>query len=415
VSPSLALRRAPAPPAIGAPRVSPADVALAGLVLAVEVVLAAILPEEIGGLRPDLLGWTLLAGGAVVLVWRRAYPMWCMIGMVAFVAPYHYLENVQRAPIPSTMVALYALAVVGPPVRTFLVTPAVIGTMFAVISNIGIPHASADMLETAGWIVAVAVAGEMVRVHRDYVAAIVERAERAERTREEEAARRVAEERLRIARDLHDLLAHSITLIGVQTSVAAHVLLADPDRLDRAAVAAALDTIADTCREARSELRTTLRVLRVDGDGPLPDLAGIPSLTEAAEAAGARVELTVRLGAEPVPPAVGAAAYRIVQESLTNAVRHAGAADPRVRVLVERTDHGLRLLVEDDGGRQAGKAPGGDRTDGFGIVGMRERARSVGGALSAGPRPDAPGFAVAAVLPLTADHHQAGSHRGDHG
>ena len=146
------------------------------------------------------------------------------------------------------------------------------------------------MLQSAGWIVAVAVVGEVVRMHRNYVAAIVERAERAERTREEEAARRVAEERLRIARDLHDLLAHTITLIGVQTSVAAHVLVADPDRLDRTAVAGALDTIADTCREARAELRTTLRVLRADGDGPLPDLAGIPSLARAAEAAGAQVD-----------------------------------------------------------------------------------------------------------------------------
>ena len=90
--------------------------------------------------------------------------------------------------------------------------------------------------------------GVDVRIYRQYVAAIVERAERAERTREEEARRRVAEERLRIARDLHDLLAHSITLIGVQTSVAAHVLAADPDRLDRAAVAKALDDIAETCR-----------------------------------------------------------------------------------------------------------------------------------------------------------------------
>jgi signal transduction histidine kinase len=262
-------------PAIGTPRVSLADLAFVALVFAVEAGFAGAMPEEVGGHRPDLLGWTLLAGSAATLVWRRMYPMWCMVGMVVFVAPYHYLENIQMAPIPSTMVALYALAVAGPPVRTFLVLPVVVGTMVGVMSTIGKPHAGTDMLQSAGWIVAVAVAGEVVRMHRDYVAAIVERAERAERTREEEAARRVAEERLRIARDLHDLLAHSITLIGVQTSVAAHVLVAAPDRLDRTAVAAALDTIADTCREARAELRTTLRVLRADGSGPLPDLAGI--------------------------------------------------------------------------------------------------------------------------------------------
>ncbi|WP_414720730.1 sensor histidine kinase [Streptomyces sp.] len=403
---SLALRRAPVVPAIGRPRVSPGDLGFAALVFVVEAALAATMPEEIGGHRPDFLGWTLLLAGSAVLAWRRLYPMWTMIGMVVTVAPYHYLENIQSAPFPSTMVALYALAVAGPPVRTFLVLPTVIGTMVGVMSTIGKPNASTDMLQSAGWIVAVAVAGEVVRMHRNYVAAIVERAERAERTREEEAARRVAEERLRIARDLHDLLAHSITLIGVQTSVAAHILVADPGRLDRTAVAGALDTIADTCREARAELRTTLRVLRADGDGPLPDLAGIPALTKAAEAAGAQVELTVDIGSEPVPPAVGAAAYRIVQESLTNAVRHAGAPSPRVNVRVDRLGPALHLRVEDNG--RPVKPSGGVRTEGFGIVGMRERARSVGGTLTAGPRPDGPGFAVTAELPFTVDH------RGDH-
>jgi signal transduction histidine kinase len=422
------------------------DVGLAALVLGVEAAQALLLPESGSSHRPDLVGWLLLVASAAVLVWRRRAPMWCLLGMVATVAPYHYLKNIQQAPILSSMVALYALAVAGPPRRTFLVVPSVVLAMAAVMSTIGKPHAGTEMLQSAGWIVAVAVAGEVVRVHRNYVAAIMERAERAERTREEEAARRVAEERLRIARDLHDLLAHSITLIGVQTSVAAHILVADPERLDRQAVASALDAIAETCREARSELRTTLRVLRADGDGPLPDLAGLPSLAQAAEAAGAKVDLVVDLGGEAVPPAVGAAAYRIVQESLTNAVRHAGPAGPHVTVRVSRGDRGLRLEVADDGGqpahvpaqrtdsadstayrgaqaqpplgspasagRPAVDPPGdtsppgageGGRPTGFGIAGMRERARSVGGSLRAGPREDGCGFAVTADLPFTVD------------
>jgi signal transduction histidine kinase len=408
VSLSLALRRAPVLPAIRVTRVSLTDVGLAVAVFGFEAAQAVVLPEGVGSHRPDLWGWLLLTGSALVLVWRRRAPMWCLLGMVAFVAPYHYLEYIQPAPIVSSMVALYALAVAGPPTRTFLVVPTVVITMAGVMSTIGKPDAGKDMLQSAGWIVAVAVAGEVVRMHRNYVAAIVERAERAERTREEEAGRRVAEERLRIARDLHDLLAHSITLIGVQTSVAAHILLADPERLDRTAVAAALDTIGDTCREARAELRTTLRVLRADGDGPLPDLAGIPALTKAAEAAGARVELTLDAGGAPVPPAVGAAAYRIVQESLTNAVRHAGTADPRVRVSVCHRDAALELLIEDDGAKAA-RAPAAGRPEGFGIVGMRERARSVGGTLVAGPRGDGRGFAVSAELPFTVEHQ--GDHR----
>ncbi|MET9222178.1 histidine kinase [Streptomyces sp. NPDC003300] len=408
---TMDLLRAPRIPAAPGPRVAPADVAFAALVFAVEAFLACCLPEEPASGRPDLAGWALLVGSALVLVWRRRSPLVCMLGMLAFVAPYHYLENIQVAPIPSSMVALYALAVAGPPVRTFLLLPTVIALMAAIMSTISAPHAGTDMLKSAGWIVAVAVAGEVVRMHRNYVAAIVGRAERAERTREEEAARRVAEERLRIARDLHDLLAHSITLIGVQTSVAAHILVADPDRLDRTAVAAALDTIADTCREARAELRTTLRVLRADGDGPLPDLAGIPALAKAAEAAGARVDLGDAVGVAPVPPAVGAAAFRIVQESLTNAVRHAGVPSPLITVRVDRRETALHLLIEDDGScggpAPANRAEG--RTEGFGIAGMRERARSVGGTLTAGPRQDRTGFAVSAVLPLTVDHQ--GDHR----
>ncbi|MBM9508257.1 sensor histidine kinase [Actinacidiphila acididurans] len=434
----IALRRAPVPlaapstPAAQATRtarVAPHDVALAALVLVVEAALALLLPEGPGSNRPDSAGWLLLTAGAAVLVWRRRYPMACLIGMVAAVAPYHYLENIQVAVIPSSMVALYSLALAGPPLRTFLVVPSMVIMMAVVMATMGRPHTGTDALQSGGWIIAVAVVGEVVRVHRAYLAAVVERAERAERTREEEAARRVAEERLRIARDLHDLLAHSITLIGVQTSVAAHVLVADPDRLDRAAVADALDAIAETCREARVELRTTLRVLRADENGPLPDLAGIPALVQAAEAAGARVELALDAGPGPVPPAVGAAAYRIVQESLTNAVRHAEAAGPGVTVAVRRAGPALRLLIRDDGGSPgpatgvpsasvgsapgrggaapAGAAPAGAvipggpaRGEGFGIVGMRERARSVGGTLTAGPRADGPGFKVTADLPF---------------
>jgi signal transduction histidine kinase len=442
---SLILPRSSAVTAVRGPRVAPGDLALAGLVLAVQLVYAAVMPETSGSHRPDPLGWTLLAGTALVLVWRRRAPMGCLLGMVAFVAPYHGLGNLQTAPIPASVVALYALAVAGPPLRTFLVLPLVVGLMIGVMSSLGKLHEIGILLQSAGWIVAVPVAGEVVRMHRNYVRAIMERAERAERTREEEAGRRVAEERLRIARDLHDLLAHSITLIGVQTSVAAHVLVADPDRLDRAAVAGALDAIAETCREARAELRTTLRVLRADGDGPLPDLAGIPALARAAEAAGARVELALapapdadrpaaagagaRPGAqarpdgvtgagpdrgtapgrEPVPPAVGAAAYRIVQESLTNAIRHAGAAGPRITVAVERRGAALLLRVEDDG-PHAGRNPAAGRAEGFGIMGMRERARSVGGTLTAGPRPDGPGFAVTAELPFPADPYPSGPH-----
>ncbi|WP_374064366.1 sensor histidine kinase [Streptomyces himalayensis] len=353
------------------------------------------------GRRPDALGWTLLLAAHVPLAWRRRRPLLVMAAVVACVAPYHGLDNSHAAPTPGSFVALYTVAVTGSPLRTMLVGAGVIGTSVSVMLTVN-THEAMELLQTSGWVIAVLFLGVDVRFYRQYVASIVERAVRAERTREEEARRRVAEERLRIARDLHDLLAHSITLIGVQASVAAHVLAADPDRLDRDAVAGALDDIAETCRTARGELRTTLEVLRDpetgDARGPLPGLDGLPDLVEAARAAGAKVD--VSLHAEDTPPAVGAAAYRIVQEALTNAVRHAGS-DVTVRVGLHTAEGALHVEVTDDGTATPGGTPGSGRvsTPGFGLVGMRERARSVGGALDAGPRREG-GFAVTAVLPL---------------
>ncbi|WP_199875631.1 histidine kinase [Streptomyces sp. Root1310] len=396
------------------------------VLLAVAAAVLATVISLIGGdgSRPDALGWTLLLTANVPLAWRRRRPVATLIAVAACVAPYHALDYNHVGPVPATMVALYTVAATGTVRRTLITGGAVLGPTL-IINALTDPGRALEFLRISGWIIAVLFCGIDVRYYRRYVAAIVERAERAERTREEEARRRVAEERLRIARDLHDLLAHTITLIGVQTSVAAHVLAADPDRLDRAAVAKALDDIAGTCRSARGELRTTLEVLRdlgtPDARGSLPGLHGLSDLAETARAAGARVDLTVRSG--EVPPAVGAAAYRIVQEALTNAVRHGGrdggpddpAAGVGVRVRVYEEQDALRLRVTDDGvgvdtggdggvGRGGGAGDGGRATagggaPGFGIVGMRERARSVGGSLQAGPRDDGRGFEVSAVLP----------------
>ncbi|MGW5471287.1 sensor histidine kinase [Streptomyces chartreusis] len=352
----------------------------------------ALLADD--GRRPDALGWALLLVAHVPLVWRRHRPVPVLLAAVACIAPYHALDNNHAAPIFATMVVLYTVAATGTVRRTLLTGTAVLGVTL-ILNGITNPDGTAELLRISGWVFAFLFCGIDVRYYRQYFAAVVERAERAERTREEEARRRVAEERLRIARDLHDLLAHSITLIGVQTSVAAHVLAADPERMDRETIAKALDDIAETCRTARGEVRGTLEVLREQGvagetRGPLPGLDGLPDLVEAARLAGARVESDVRV--REAPPAVGAAAYRIVQEALTNAVRHAGP-EPAVRVALYEEMGALRLSVADDG-RAAPSA----QSPGYGLVGMRERARSVGGTLVAGPR-DEGGFEVSAVLP----------------
>ncbi|WP_329296721.1 sensor histidine kinase [Streptomyces pseudovenezuelae] len=388
------------------------------LALCVAVLAVAITLTGGEGIRPDRLGWTLLLAGHVPLVRRRRHPVGALLGVVACVAPYYALDYNPAPPMPATILALYTIAATGTVRRTLLTGVTVLGP--TVISNgLTDPEGALDALEITGWIIAVLFIGIAVRYYRLYVASIVER---AERTREEEARRRVAEERLRVARDLHDLLAHSITLIGVQTSVAAHVLTADPERFDRKAVAQALDDIAGTCRIARGELRTTLEVLRAhdtavgvgadpgpgsvsgsvsgaeDVRGPLPGIDGLAGLAETGRVAGAKVELSVR--ADNIPPSVGAAAYRIVQEALTNALRHGGREDLTVRVSLWTADGALRVSVRDDGTGGVGGAGPSDGTPGFGLVGMRERARSVGGTLDAGPGP-AEGFEVTATLPLS--------------
>ncbi|MGW6296197.1 sensor histidine kinase [Streptomyces sp. NPDC055058] len=382
-----ALNREP----LTAPHAVRNDTVLAGCLAVAALVLALLVDPA---RSPDALGWTLLLAAHVPLPWRRRRPLTVLLLVLAAAAPYHALDNTHAAPVAASMVALYTVAATTTPRRTLLIGSVVItGTL--TVNALTNPEGLTELLRILGWAVAVLVFGVDVRFYRQYVAAIVERAERAERTREEEARRRVAEERLRIARDLHDLLAHSITVIGVRTSVAAHVLTADPERLDREAVARSLDDIAEVCRTARGELRTTLEVLRehdADARGPLPGLDGLPDLVASARLAGARVEQTGRVG--EVPPAVGAAAYRIVQEALTNVVRHAGP-DPAVRVGLRAEDGALHLSVTDDG---TGPPPG--RPPGFGLTGMRERARSVGGTLDAGPR-EGGGFHVTARLPLT--------------
>ncbi|MFG2295736.1 sensor histidine kinase [Streptomyces sp. NPDC048603] len=366
--------------------------ATAAAVFAAFAVLIALTLDD--GRRPDPVGWVLLLAAHVPLAWRRKAPLPVLLAVVACVAPYHALDYMHLAPIPASMTALYTVAAAGRPKRTLIIGLAVTSITLTIQVFVN-PHEMVELLRVSGWVIAMLVFGTSIRLYRQLVAGLIERSER-------ETERKVAEERLRIARDLHDLLAHSITLIGVQTSVAAHVLVADPDRLDREALAEALDGIAETCREARSEVRTTLDVLRAAPEGPLPDLASLPDLVRSSGA-----DLSIRTGEARVPAAVGAAAYRIVQESLTNAVRH-GDADADVRVDVGLADEVLTVRVTNDGAVSGGSggsggsgSSGGSGGSGYGILGMRERAKSVGGTLNAGPRAGG-GFEVTAALPLAA-------------
>jgi signal transduction histidine kinase len=220
----------------------------------------------------------------------------------------------------------------------------------------------------------------------------VARAERAEQTKEEEARRRVDAERLRIAREVHDTVAHAIAVINVQAGVTAHVLDKRPEQARETLV-----TIEQTSARALGELRATLGMLRDVDDrrAPTPGLSQVDELVGMAREAGLDVKLEVASPPRELPSAVDQAAYRILQESITNAIRHAGPA--RVTVSLTFRPDELELRVADDGRGPRDAGHGADR--GQGIVGMRERAALLGGELTAGARPGG-GFQVQARLPL---------------
>ncbi|MFJ4776798.1 sensor histidine kinase [Streptomyces sp. NPDC088762] len=239
-------------------------------------------------------------------------------------------------------------------------------------------------LGITAWVLAMLAVSELVRVRREQWAR--ERVERAAAER-----RKVDEERLRMARELHDVLAHSISVINVQAGVGLALLDSDPEQ-----ARAALTTIKAAGKEALGEVRQVLDALRAPGDAPrtpAPGLDRLPELVEQAAAAGLAVDVGVEGKARALPPGADLAAFRILQEALTNVVRHSGARTARVG-LVWRPG-ALELRVEDDGPATGSSAGG----SGNGLVGMRERAGALGGSIEAGPRPEG-GFRVVARIPL---------------
>ncbi|MBH5333859.1 sensor histidine kinase [Streptomyces pactum] len=246
-------------------------------------------------------------------------------------------------------------------------------------------------LAVGAWAVAVPAAAELLRARREQWAR--ERAERAEAER-----RRADEERLRIARELHDVLAHSISVINVQAGVGLALLDQDPEQ-----ARAALTTIKAASKEALGEVRQVLGMLRTPGAAPrapAPGLARLDELAEQAAGAGLAVDIAVEGTRTALPPGADLAAFRIVQEALTNIVRHSGSRAARVRL--RYAAGGLEITVDDDG-----PATGATTGGGNGLVGMRERAAALGGTVRAGPRPDG-GFRVRARLPVTRDRPGTG-------
>jgi signal transduction histidine kinase len=253
---------------------------------------------------------------------------------------------------------------------------------------------SNGLVLAAAWLL-----GHVVGVRRAHTARLEQTAE-LERARAELARRAVVEERLRLARELHDVVAHSISVIAVQSGVGAHVANTQPEE-----AAKALAAIEATSRAALTELRRLLGVLRQEGEpqgslAPVPSLADLDALLAEVAKAGLGVRLRIEGTPSPLPAGVDLSAYRIVQEALTNVVKHAGPA--RAQVVVGYSDRDVTVEITDDGRGVTAPTGDGRARVGHGLIGMRERVQVFGGDLEAGPRPGG-GFRVAARLPLAAD------------
>lgn len=339
------------------------------------------------------VGEALAAGVLVVpLAWRSRWPL----GVLAFVAAeslvYLALANDFPAFVPPLWVALYTVAAGGERRRSLAVAAAVVPFTF-LVAVLFSPDDGSSLRQTLelcsqfGFALAV---GEAVRSRRAMLEAVRARAEHAAREHELEAQRRVDEERMRIARDVHDVVAHSLATIATQAAVGVHVGRQDPEQaLDVLRAVKAVST------DALHDLRHALGVVRADAPTrPTPALDQVPELIGRARGSGLSVTLRMEGSPGGLSPALQVAVYRIVQEGLTNVMRHAGGARAEVRIAID--GHDVEVDVTNDASGHP--TPAADAGTGSGLIGMRERASALGGAFSAGEGSDG-GFYVRAVLP----------------
>jgi signal transduction histidine kinase len=342
------------------------------------------------GRRPFEAGTVaLLVVAAGALAWRRRPPVG-VLGVVFGAVLVYFVLGYAAGPIWLALIIAYFTAVVAGH-RLAAAVVAVVGFgIFPWLDYLlrGQPGPSVvGLAGLAAWLLVLLGAAEGIRIRR-------ERTAEAARIREEEARRRAGEERLRIARELHDALGHHLSLISMQSSVALHLNTELPEQ-----ARSSLTAIKDASKEALAELRSVLDILRQEGEpaarSPTWTLARLDELVSQAAAAGLVVRTETDGEVRRLPFAVDVAAFRIVQEALTNVSRHAGPATATVRT--SYGDRELTVQVDDDG---RGPAPHGAAAgSGKGIVGMRERVAALGGDLQAGPRPGG-GFRVQARLPL---------------
>ena len=337
----------------------------------------------------DTLTYILLACCAASLLLRRRFPLLTLGGVTLFGALYLSRGEQPFSVQLIILVAMYGAVADSALTRTQAVAVgiAAAGVLGLAILYADIPRNSSNWAMDAAWVVAAIFLGDSVRSRRAYAA-------EAERGREEEARRLVTEERLQIARELHDVVGHNISLINVQAGAGEHVLYKEP-----AGAREAFANIRNASHETLQELRSMVGVLRDSSTGapetaPTQGLQALDQLIKAVTDAGQEVELSVSGRQQPLPGVVDLSAYRILQEALTNTVRH--APHSRVHVAVDYGADAVSLEVTNERGNEPAVKVNGD---GHGLAGMRERITAIGGKLDAGPQPGG-GFRVRAVLPI---------------
>ena len=340
---------------------------------------------------PDVLSVVACLAASVPYYFRRHAPLAVLLISEVGTVVLTVGEYRTSAAPQILFVGVYTLAAWAPR-RDRVVGAGAMVVGLTIVGIAGIPGSSnADTAYTMVLYVAAYLFGTTIRTRRLYSEQVEARAAELERDREERAKRAVAEERLHIAQDLHDVVAHSMGVIAVQAGVGAHVIDTDPAEAKKS-----LEAISQTSRSTLAEIRRMLGVLR-DDDGatyaPAPGLADLDRLVREMGAAGVPVEVRHEGTATELPPGVDFTAYRIVQEALTNVLKHAGPAAATV-VVGYQPDHSLRLEISDDGRGVNGRAPSG----GHGLLGMRERVGVYGGTFDAGPRTGG-GYRVAVTLP----------------
>ncbi|MEV8313971.1 sensor histidine kinase [Streptomyces sp. NPDC059900] len=371
------------------------DVAVAAAVALLTGLDAAV--NDPGHQQADWLTWLLYAVSVAALLVRSRWPVAVTVVTGAGCAGWALHGHIGELLNLPVMVALYALAVQGGRRRT-LRTAVIAGLVSGVVSVI----AGKDVAQPQGapllemlWPLVPLLLGEVVRGRRELLEEYADRAERAEADREREARRKVDQERVRIARELHDVIAHTVSAMTVQAGLALDALDSRPE-----VARAAMRQVRTSGKEAVRELRTTVGVLRqgqrAASAEPAPRLAQLDDLVEGVRGTGLRVSLHTSLpadtGGRELPQLVELAAYRIVQEALTNVIKHAGARHAAVSVAA--TEGTVTVEITDDG-----PTPDAVAGEGYGLIGMRERAAAVGGGLEAGPMAGG-GWRVRAVIPV---------------